>query len=162
MLTFTRCRLHFRSVHHRVMRLSPMEFCKESILTYNIEKYQRERQPRKPTTNVLPDILVSLPVLVKQHCEGHCAQALKGISYTHVYHIKYHMCKEKKRDENPKCSHTRLCSLLFCVLKLKSSSKKPPTLHHAESSQSLTSTYLWIMLLPDRNSSYSEKSPLNV
>lgn len=45
---------------------------------------------------------------------------------------------------------------------LNYSSKKPPTLHHVGRNQSQTGTYLWTLLLPERNSSPGEKSPLNV
>lgn len=43
MLTFARCRLHFRSTHHRVIRLSPVESLLEFMLTYIIQKKSRQR-----------------------------------------------------------------------------------------------------------------------
>ncbi|KAF0044556.1 hypothetical protein F2P81_003714 [Scophthalmus maximus] len=56
-LTFARCRLHFRSTHRRVMRLSPMESLSECMLTYNIQKSKTEKGPEKPSTKVLPHVL---------------------------------------------------------------------------------------------------------
>lgn len=67
---------------------------------------------------------------------------------------------KSRRKENQKCGHTTFSSMFFlCELY---SFTKPPSLHHAGRNQSQTGTYLWTLLLPERNSFYSEKKPLNM
>ncbi len=63
-----------------------------------------------------------------------------------------------KMKWNPKCSHMRFCAKLFCVFEMRRGSKKPPTFYPFVSSQTATSTYLWIRHLPTQNSSPVEKS----
>lgn len=123
-LTFARCRLHFRSTHRRVMRLSPMESLSECMLTYNIQKSKTEKGPEKPSTKVLPHVLVSLPALVKRALRGPCTRALEGISCTCLLCVKLRIITQnlQREEQTVKASdkkakkmwpHTRFSLLLF-------------------------------------------------
>lgn len=78
----------------------------------------------------------------------------------------YHIISRKKgrwvmkaRGKKTKMWPYSIFLIAFFVC-LKYSSKKPPTLHHVGRNQSQTGTYLWTLLLPESNSSSSEKKPI--
>lgn len=135
--------------------------------TYNIQKSKIKRQPEKPFNQ-----FASLPALVKQHWRDTLLKQYKGypthVCYTSNWKLSHIICKkrggenESKSKEGQKCGSARFSLSLFFLCVCAHSSKKPPTLHHVGRNQSQTGTYLWTLLLPEKNSSYIEKSPLNV
>lgn len=147
-----------------------MESLQECMLTYNIRKSKTERQPDKPSTNALPMFLSVCLLWLNSTEMTLCSGITKDILHMFVIHQieNYHTEFAKREGERMKVKGKKTKNVAardfphcFFVC-LYYSSKKPPTLHHVGRNQSQTGTYLWTLLLPERNSSYSEKSPLNV
>lgn len=97
---------------------------------------------------------------VLRHYKGYPAH----FCYTSNWVLSYRICKGsgvKVRGKKTECVVTWDFPHCFLVC-LNYRSKRPPTLHHAERNQSQTGTYFWTLPLPDRNSSCSQKSLLDV
>lgn len=134
------------------------------MLTYNIEESKRDKRPEKPSTLPKPyHGLVSLPTLVKSTERRLCSSITRDILHMFVirqienYHSEFAERVRKSKTEESKNQICGCTLISFIFLCLNYSSKKPPTHHHAGRNQSQTGTYLWILLLPERNSCCNEK-----
>lgn len=74
-----------------------------------------------------------------------------------THNLQNERAREGERGERrPEMWHCEIWLAFLCVQRC--SSKKPPTLEHAGGNQAQTGTYLWIPLLPDKNSSILKKA----
>lgn len=126
-------------------------------------KIKGRKATRKTILQCATNVLVSLPALIKQNPGDIVLGLYKGypahVWCTSIWKLSHRTCKEREREqkrEERKPKNAAAQDFPHCFF-VNYGSKKPPTLHHVGKNQSQTGTYLWTLLLPERNSSYSEK-----